>query len=198
MSIPFNNSCALFLDSSTRHLWPQCKIPIFVLIVIIFIYVVIFIHSSQESPLDQTGSHKQKVRWKISRYRYQLFLTFFHFYCLRFTYCYISGENMKFKSSFWIHFTSSFQSSFHKFKIMYKTLNVTFFLHSPLFNLFLAQLRPKGGASCHRVSAEQGFLAELIGCRSWTIGTSHDTHHPGFAMYLVNIFQQQGKESWKG
>ena len=28
---------------------------------------------SQESPLDQTGSHKQKVRWKILKYRSSFF-----------------------------------------------------------------------------------------------------------------------------
>ena len=56
------------------------------IVITIFIYVIIFMHISQKSPLDQTGNHKQKGRWKISKYRHQIFLIFFHFYCLRFIY----------------------------------------------------------------------------------------------------------------
>ena len=64
-------------------------------------------------------------------------------------------------------------------------------------NLFLVQLRPEGGASCHRVSAKQGLLAELIGCRSWNIQTSHDTHHPGLLCILWMFSSNKAKHHEK-
>lgn len=87
-----------------------------------------------------------------------------------------------------VHFTSS--------KLCIKHWMSPFPPLSPLFNLFLVQLRPKGGASCHRVQPSRFWLSWLV-AGAEPSGTSHDTHHPGFAMYLVNIFQKQDRVNMK-